>query len=145
MIHDKYPSYVTWEQYEMIRKIIADNYLIYEKNSRGISRPGACLLQGIAYCGQCGHKMVVEYNKRKSYICNFGARKYYEKTCQTILASGVEEAIVLEFFKALSPIELDACEKIFSKREEEYQRLNMAKEQKLSSVKISGKISRKQI
>ncbi len=141
IIHNKYPSYITWEQYEMLRKIIADNYLIYEKNSRGISRPGACLLQGIAYCGQCGHKMVVEYNKRKSYICNFGTRKYYEKRCQTVLAKGAEEAIVLEFFNALSSIELDAYEKILSKREEDYQKLNVAKEQKLIRLRYQEKLA----
>ncbi len=141
IIHNKYPNYITWEQYEMLRKIISDNYLIYEKNSRGISRPGACLLQGIAYCGLCGHKMVVEYNKRKSYICNFGARKYYEKRCQTVLAKGAEEAIVLAFFNALSSIELDAYEKILSKREEDYQKLNVAKEQKLSRLRYQAKLA----
>lgn len=35
---------------------------VYERTqTRGIPRPGAALLQGMVYCGECRHKLAVQY------------------------------------------------------------------------------------
>ena len=42
--------------------MVHDNYSEYDRNkSRGVPRPGKALLHGIVSCGECGHKMVVQY------------------------------------------------------------------------------------
>jgi hypothetical protein len=62
LVHDRYPAYITWETFERIQAIVDANYATYEHNKRrGIPRQGAALLQGLVYCGRCGHKMVVQY------------------------------------------------------------------------------------
>jgi DNA invertase Pin-like site-specific DNA recombinase len=59
-VNDKYPAYISWDTYEQIQAMLKDNYAEYDRNKpRGIPRPGAALLHGLVYCGQCGHKMVV--------------------------------------------------------------------------------------
>src|SRR5262249_30461951 len=61
-IPEKYPAYVAWPTFEKIQAMIQDNYSAYDKNkSRGVPRPGKALLHGLVYCGECGHKMCVQY------------------------------------------------------------------------------------
>lgn len=73
-VNDKYPPYISWATYEKIQAMLKDNYAQYDRNkSRGVPRPGSALLQGIVYCGECGHKMCVQYKPGTRYICNFFA------------------------------------------------------------------------
>src|SRR5262249_11299046 len=61
-VNDVYPAYISWETFERIQAMLHDNYAEYDRNkTRGIPRPGAALLHGIVYCGECGHKLVVQY------------------------------------------------------------------------------------
>jgi hypothetical protein len=59
-VKNKYPGYISWETFEMIKAMLRDNRAEYLRTkSRGIPRDGAALLHGITWCGECGHKMVV--------------------------------------------------------------------------------------
>lgn len=70
-VQDKYPAYINWETYEQIQAMLKENYAEYNRNqTRGVPRPGKALLHGIVYCGQCGHKMVVQYKTGTRYLCN---------------------------------------------------------------------------
>jgi DNA invertase Pin-like site-specific DNA recombinase len=63
-LRDKYPAYIGWDIFERIQAMVRDNYSEYDRNkSRGVPRPGKALLHGIVSCGECGHKMVVQYKK----------------------------------------------------------------------------------
>jgi len=108
-VHDKYPAYVTWEAFQRIQAMLQDNYAEYDRNkSRGIPRPGSALLHGIVYCGECGHKMVVQYKTSTRYICNYLRQQHAVPVCQFIPADPVDTAVVEAFFQVLSPVELDA-------------------------------------
>src|SRR5256712_14071802 len=70
-VNDVYPAYICWETFEQIQQMLLDNYAAYDRNkSRGVPRDGAALLHGIVYCGECGHKMVVQYKNGTRYLCN---------------------------------------------------------------------------
>ena len=61
------PEYIPWETYERIQAMLSDNSAQYDRNrTRGVPRPGKALLHGIVYCGECGHKMVVQYKAATS-------------------------------------------------------------------------------
>ena len=67
VVHDRYPAYITWETFEKIQDMLRDNHAEYDRNkTRGVPRPGAALLHGLVYCGECGHKMVVQGATRES-------------------------------------------------------------------------------
>ena len=62
VVKDKYPAFIDWKTFERIQTMLRDNRAEYLVNkTRGIPRDGAALLHGIAWCGECGHKMAVRY------------------------------------------------------------------------------------
>ena len=111
IVHDRYPAYITWETFERIQAIVDDNYATYEQNKRrGIPRQGAALLQGLVYCGRCGHKMVVQYKGGNQYLCNVLRWQAQAPVCQRLRADPVDQQVVDAFFAALAPAELDLYE-----------------------------------
>ena len=117
-IQDQYPGYIDWGQYQQIQKILKENSNIFQGQGRGTPKHGSALLQGLVYCGRCGYKMVVEYNKGKAYICNHLTRTFGEKLCQVIFASEIDEKIINIFFDVVNDISLNAYKKIAQKKEE---------------------------
>ena len=108
-VKDKYPAYIAWDTFEKIQAMLADNYAEYDCNrTRGVPRPGKALLQGLVYCGQCGHKMVIQYKGGARYLCNYLHQQFHEPICQHLPADAIDAKVVRAFFAALSPVELDA-------------------------------------
>jgi Recombinase len=61
-ILDVSPPYISWNTYLQIQAMLKDNHAESDRNkTRGLPRPGKALLHGLVYCGECGHKMVVQY------------------------------------------------------------------------------------
>ena len=85
VVKDKYPAYVHWETFEPIQAMLRDNRAEYLHNkTRGIPRDGAALLHGIAWCGECGHKMAVRYKGGSQYVCNHLRQEHGEPVCQCL-------------------------------------------------------------
>ena len=60
-----------FEVFERIQDMLLDNYAEYDRNkTRGVPRKGSALLHGMVYCGECGHKLVVQYKGGTRYLCN---------------------------------------------------------------------------
>ena len=82
---DRYPAYIAWDTFEKIQTMVGDNHSEYDRNkTRGIPRRGKALLHGLVYCGECGHKMVVQYKNRTCYICNYLRQQYQVPVCQNL-------------------------------------------------------------
>ncbi|MGR4932790.1 hypothetical protein ACIPUD_39490 [Bradyrhizobium sp. CAR08] len=77
VVKDRYPAYIDWPIYEKIRAVIRDNRAEYMRiKTRGAPRNGELLLQGIAWCARCGHKVYVRYKGAASmYAITCGPRK----------------------------------------------------------------------
>jgi DNA invertase Pin-like site-specific DNA recombinase len=104
----KYPAYVSPENFEKIAAMLRDNRGEYERRkSRGIPRDGKALLQGIVYCGECGHKMTVQYKGHARYTCHYLHAQAGEPICQHVLADRIDTHVTQWFFDALSPAEID--------------------------------------
>src|SRR3989442_4409204 len=126
-IPDVYPPYISWETYLQIQTMLKDNHAEYDRNkTRGIPRPGKALLHGLVYCGECGHKMVVQYTGGTRYICNYLRQPYRTPVCQYIAADPVDARGVDAFFQALAPVELDVYEHALAKRQQQAARIAKA-------------------
>jgi DNA invertase Pin-like site-specific DNA recombinase len=119
-IQDRYPAYISWEEYVSNRKRLTDNQNNYRKNRKGIPREGRALLQGIALCGLCGSHMSLHYDGKSSdipvYSCFHESREYGLAVCQQVRGSEVDQEVERLVLKALEPdslnLALDALEHI---------------------------------
>ena len=144
-VNDKYPAYVTWETYERIQAMVKDNHAEYDRNkTRGIPRPGAALLHGIVYCGECGHKMVVQYKRGTRYLCNYLRQQYQVPVCQHIPADPVDGQVVQAFFQALSPIELDAYAQAMAAKQATDAQLDQAHRQQIERLRYQAALAERQ-
>ncbi len=144
-INDKYPAYISWQTYEQIRAMLKDNYAEYDRNkTRGVPRPGKALLHGLTYCGECGHKMVVQYKNGTRYLCNYLRQQYGVPVCQYIPADPVDEQVVQAFFAALSPLELDAYSQALKAEQHTTAGLDQAQRQQLERLRYQAALAERQ-
>ncbi len=128
-----------------IQQMLLENYAAYDRNkSRGVPRDGAALLHGIVYCGECGHKMVVQYKKGTRYLCNYLRQQYHVPVCQYIHADPVDERIVEAFFQALSPVELDVYAAAVATELATAQQITHAHQQHLERLRYEAALAQRQ-
>jgi len=144
-VKDKYPAYISWETFEKIQAMLKDNYAEYDRNkSRGVPRPGSALLHGIVYCGECGHKMVVQYKGGTRYLCNYLRQQYRVPVCQNIPGDPIDARVVEAFFQALSPTELDAYERALTAQKEADEKVELAHRQQLERLRYQAELAWRQ-
>ena len=125
--------------------MLKDNYAEYNRNkTRGQPRAVAALLQGIAYCGECSHKMVVQYKDGNAYLCNTLRQQRLMPVCQFLPADVIDQHVIPQFFEALSPIELDAYSQSVATQKELDQKINTVHKQQLERLKYQAKLAERQ-
>src|SRR5262252_811307 len=144
IVHDRYPAYVTWETFTRIQAMLDDNYAAYAHNQRrGVPRQGAALLQGIVYCGRCGHKMAVQYKGGNQYLCNYLRSQAHAPVCQRLPADPVDQQVVAAFFDALAPAELDLYEQALAQRQQQQAALDQAQRYSLQRLEYEADQARR--
>jgi DNA invertase Pin-like site-specific DNA recombinase len=144
-LKDKYPAYIDWDTFATIQAMIRDNHSDYDRNkTRGVPRPGKALLHGIVYCGECGHKLVVQYKGRPRYLCNYLQQKYGVPACQNLPADAIDVHVVHAFFDALSPAELDLFDKAVAALQEEAEQVLQARRQQLERLAYQAHLAERQ-
>jgi DNA invertase Pin-like site-specific DNA recombinase len=144
-VNDKYPAYISWQIYEKIQSMLKDNYAQYDRNkSRGVPRPGSALIHGMVYCGQCGHKMVVQYKNSTRYICNNLRQQWGVPVCQYIPADAVDDKVVEAFFAALSAVEIDIYSRSLEQKSKAQQQVNRAQAQQVERLRYEAALAKRQ-
>lgn len=145
IVKDRYPAYVSWETFERIQATLRDNHAEYDRNkTRGVPREGAALLHGLMYCGECGHKMVVQYKGSSRYLCNYLRQQRQLPVCQFLPADPIDQVVVEAFFQALSPAELDLYEKAMQRRRDHSSEIDAAQERELQRLRYETHLARRQ-
>lgn len=144
-VNDVYPAYVAWERFERIQTMLHDNQADYDRNkTRGVPRPGAALLHGIVYCGACGHKLVVQYKGGTRYLCNYLRQQHRVPVCQNLPGDAIDHAVVVAFWEALVPIELDAYAEVVGAEQDEQARVDHAQQQQLTRLRYETELAQRQ-
>jgi DNA invertase Pin-like site-specific DNA recombinase/predicted DNA-binding transcriptional regulator AlpA len=144
-VNDKYPAYISWEAYNQIQDMLKDNYNQYDRNkSRGIPRPGSALIHGIVYCGECGHKMVVQYKTSTRYICNFLRQQHGAPVCQYIPADPVDKIVVNAFLEALSPVEIDIYARAIEQKKQADKKITSTHVQQVERLRYEAALAKRQ-
>ena len=144
-VPDVYPAYVSWETFEQIQAMLRDNHAEYDRNkTRGVPRPGKALLHGLVYCGDCGHKMVVQYKGGTRYLCNYLRQQYRVPVCQNLPADPIDAVVVEAFFAALSPVEFDLYARAQATRQERDAEVVRARHQQLERLRYQAALAERQ-
>jgi DNA invertase Pin-like site-specific DNA recombinase len=144
-LRDQYPAYISWEQFEKNQTMLQDNYSAYERNhTRGIPRAGKALLHGLVCCGQCGHKMVVQYKGGTQYLCDGLRGQYQVPTCQRLPADQIDGWVVDQFFAAFAGAELDLYALAVQQTEQEQQQVAKAHQQQLQRLHYEAELAERQ-
>ncbi len=142
---DKYPAYIDWATFEKIQGMVRDNHSEYDRNkTRGVPRPGKALLHGLVYCGECGHKMVVQYKGRPCYLCNYLRQQYQVPVCQNLPADPIDAHVVAAFLQALSPVELDLYNKAVAALRQDEEQVRQAQEQQIERLRYQARLAERQ-
>jgi hypothetical protein len=115
LLKDRCPAYITWQQYQANQRQMADNQA--RGQTRGPVREGSALLGGLLVCGQCGCRMMVQYDRSRSgktanlcrprYVCSRHAIEYGSALCQSLAGSVVDAFIAQQVLAVLKPAALE--------------------------------------
>ena len=145
VVKDRYPAYVDWATYEKVQAILADNRAEYMRTkSRGSPRDGDLLLQGIAWCARCGHKMFVRYKGGGEYVCNSLHIQQGLPGCQNIRAAPIDAAVGRVFLAAIAPAELDALSRAHRTRRQADEAVTKAAEQQVERKRYQAALAQRQ-
>jgi len=111
LIPGTHEGYVSWEQFEIIRAMIAENVCGHER--RGAVKRGASLLAGLLRCQRCGRKLTIRYTGRDHdvlrYACWRGWLDHGEPRCIAFGGLRVDDAIGAEVLRVVEPGALEAA------------------------------------
>jgi hypothetical protein len=125
--------------------MLRDNYSEYARNkTRGVPREGKALLHGIMYCGECGHKMCVQYKGGTQYLCNHLKQQTGAQVCQRIGGDAIDNAVVLWFFEALSVAEIDVAAAALQSTDTQYAQVVAAHEQQVERLQYESQHAERQ-
>lgn len=145
LVKDKYPAYVSWEDFERIGAMLDDNRSDYQRRmSRGIPRDGKVLLQGIAYCGHCGRKLTVQYKDKPRYNCSIRSSSAGEPICQFIWSEVIDERVLGCFFEALSVAEIDLSVRTLQESDQRRDDVLRAQLQQLERLRYNAQLAERQ-
>lgn len=145
VVRDRYPAYISWETFEKIRQMLRDNHAEYDRNkTRGVPRDGQALLHGIVYCGECGHKLCVQYKGGTQYLCNHLRQQHGEPVCQRLPATPIDEQAVQWFMEALVPAAIDLSAQTLAEADTRRLTVFAARRQQLQRLRYTANRAERQ-
>jgi DNA invertase Pin-like site-specific DNA recombinase len=107
-LQDQHPGYITWDEFMANQRKLADNRTTpTAPDRRGAAREGAGLLQGLALCGRCGHRMGTRYpgpRGRAVYMC---LPRVGYGVCWSVSAPAIDRAVSQLFLDAIQPPQVE--------------------------------------
>lgn len=144
-VRDKFPAYISWDVFERIQAMLRDNYSEYSRNkTRGVPRDGKALLHGVLYCGECGHKLCVQYKGGTQYICNHRKLQTGGPTCQRIPADAIDDQVVGWFFDVLGQASIDVASEVLAATDRDYETILTARRQQVQRLRYEATLAERQ-
>jgi len=114
LLRDHHAGYVSWETYERIQQVLADNANMKGlMGARGAVRRGPSLLAGVLRCGQCGRRIHVAYGGTRGRVVRYSCRganlNHGTAPCLAFGGLRVDAAIESEVLRVLTPGAIEAA------------------------------------
>jgi DNA invertase Pin-like site-specific DNA recombinase len=144
---DVYPAYITWDQYLANQQRLrqgATRFAQQTTRKPGNPREGAALLQGLAVCGECGHRLSAGYKPKPFYGCFALVKRFDGPQCIWLPATPVDEVVVQAFFEALRPAQIDALAEVLAEQHAERQQVTQLWEERLKRAHYDAQFAERQ-
>jgi DNA invertase Pin-like site-specific DNA recombinase len=147
LIRDRFPAYITWEEFESNQRKLAENSTLGKLLSA--PRHGPSVLAGLLVCGRCGHRMLVGYSNTTAhqtlrYSCQRGAIDYGQAACQSLSGTVLESFVVERLLQAVSPASLELSLAAMEDIERERRQLDQHWQQRLARSRYEVEQARRQ-
>ena len=112
LIKEHHEGYITWEDFESNRRLMADNANRMSKMTRGSIRHGEALLVGLLRCARCARKLRVSYSGSallRRYVCRDQSEASTDKACISFGGLRVDRAVAQEVLEQLRPLGIEAA------------------------------------
>lgn len=149
LLPDAHPGYVTWAQFETNLKRLRDNAQAHGAERRkSPPREGPALLQGMAMCGVCGHRMTVRYHTRRGiqypeYVCQREGIDTATAKCQSIPGAGIDQAIGELLVHTVTPVTLEVALKVQAELEARIQEVDVLRRVRVERARQEADLARR--
>jgi len=150
LIRDRFPAYISWEEFEENQQKLAENRV----RGKMLSAPrhGPSVLAGLLVCGRCGHRMLVGYAntsgtshaKTLRYSCLRAAIDYGEAKCQSLSGAALETFVVQRLLQVVGPASLELSFSAADDLEQERMRFGQQWRQRLERAAYEVELARRQ-
>lgn len=150
LIHDRFPAYIPWAEFEQNQQKLQENSTIGKLLSA--PRHGPSTLAGLVVCGRCGHRMLVSYtngegeakSKTLRYSCQRQAIDYGAASCQSLSGAVLEAFVAERLLQALAPASLELSLAAADDIEQERRQLDEHWQQRLTRSRFEIEQARRQ-
>jgi DNA invertase Pin-like site-specific DNA recombinase len=147
LIRDRFPAYITWEEFENNQRKLKDNSTLVK--ARAAPRHGPSILAGLVVCGRCGHRMLVGYTnasttKTLRYSCQRDAIDYGADACQSLSGAALESFVAERLLQAVSSASLELSLAASNDIEHERRQLDDHWQQRLTRARYEVEQARRQ-
>ena len=147
-LHNRYPAYITWEEFVANQAQLRTNSLRYREERPGVARKGQALLQGIVRCGRCGALLHLHYSGPQGefpeYRCSADQSQFGGTDCQRVRALALDTQVERRFLEALQPDQVTLALAALAQLEQEEQAENKQWELRLERVRYQAKRAERQ-
>jgi DNA invertase Pin-like site-specific DNA recombinase len=136
LLEDRCPAYITVAQFWSNQQRLDSNRARAE--SLGAVRQGPSLLGGLLVCGQCGHRLSVQYTNAGTglrYSCLRDAIEYGGTPCQSLSGQRLDAFVSQQVLTVLQPAALELHLAAAADVERERQRLHRHWQQQLERAR----------
>lgn len=147
LIRDRFPAYITWEQFEENQRKLAENRVRGQYLSA--PRHGPSVLAGLVECGRCGCRMLVGYRggpaaSRLRYSCQRAKIDYGEALCQSLSGDVLDEFVSARLLQAVAPASLELSLAAANDLQQERARLDEQWRQRAQRAAYDADLARRQ-
>jgi DNA invertase Pin-like site-specific DNA recombinase len=149
LIQDAHPGYITWGQFEVNRKRLAENALGFGHERKfGPVREGPALLQGRVLCGRCGERMGVRYQTESGsivpiYFCQEAAVRAGAKVCQSVPGKIVDPAISGVLLELVQPLTLNIAVAVQQEVDARFAQADTLRRQQVERARYEAELARR--
>ena len=142
LIKDHHPGYLSWEEYERNRSMIAANAHIRSGAEPKAGRGGRALLSGLLRCRRCGQMMSVCYpGTVVRYVCSAARSQYGERRCISFGGFRIDAAMSQQVLQAISGNAIEAALEAAGQMQQKRRDLRKAIELELGQARYEARLA----